>query len=125
MFVFRSFSGMIDDGTRSQLQELYTSLYVFRDLDPDDVASDDTLQTFNAEICVLQDKYNESRTAKVFLNIPPMLVIGRNSGEHCLDITRLILFYSECKNEATRISSQKHMIFINMHRERSLARLVA
>ena len=87
MFVFRSFSGMIDDGTRSQLQELYTSLYVFRDLDADDVASADTLQTFNAAICVLKDKYNESRTSKVFLNIPPILVIERNSGEHCLDIT--------------------------------------
>ena len=32
---------MIEDGTRSQLQELCTSLYVSRDLDPDDVASDD------------------------------------------------------------------------------------
>ena len=62
---------MVDDGTRSQLQELYTSLYVSRDLDPDDVASDDTLQTFHAEICDLKDKYNNSRTAKVFLNIPP------------------------------------------------------
>ena len=64
---------MIDDGTRPQLQELYTSLYVSlsRDLDPDDVASDATLQTFHAEICALKDKYNESRTAKVFSNIPP------------------------------------------------------
>ena len=34
--------------TRSQLQELYTSLYVSRDLDPDAVASDDTLQTFRS-----------------------------------------------------------------------------
>ena len=42
-----------------------------RDLDPDDVAFDDTLQTFHAEICALKDKYNESRTAKVFLNISP------------------------------------------------------
>ena len=67
ILVFRSFSGMIDDGTRSQLQELYTSLYVSRYLNPEDVASDDTLQTFHA----LEDKYNESRTAKVFLNIPP------------------------------------------------------
>ena len=41
MLVFQSLSDMIDDGTRSQLQELYTSLYVSRDLDPDDVASDD------------------------------------------------------------------------------------
>ena len=41
-----------------------------RDLDPDDVASDDTLQTFHAEICALQDKYNDTRTAKIFLNIP-------------------------------------------------------
>ena len=71
MLVFRSLSDMIDDGTRSQLHELYTSLYVSRDLDPDDVASDDTLQTFHAEICALKNKYNESRTAKVFLNIPP------------------------------------------------------
>ena len=70
MLVFRSFSGMIDDGTRSQLQELHTSLYVSRDLDPDDVASDDTLQTFHAKIYALKDKYNESRTAEVFLNIP-------------------------------------------------------
>ena len=71
ILVFRNLSDMIDDGTRSQLQELYTSLYVCRDLDPDDVPSDDTLQTFHAEICALKDKYNESRTAKVFLNIPP------------------------------------------------------
>ena len=69
MLVFRSFSGMIDDGTRSQLQELYTSLYVSRDLDPDDVASDDTLQTFHAEMCALKDKYNESRTAEVFPHV--------------------------------------------------------
>ena len=66
MLVFRSFSGMIDDGTRSQLQEFYTSLYVSRDLDPDDVASDDTLQTFHAEIGALKDKYNESRIVKVW-----------------------------------------------------------
>ena len=64
-------SNMIDDGTRSQLQELYTSLYVSRDLDPDDVASDDTLQTFHSEIYTHKDEYNESRTPKVFLNIPP------------------------------------------------------
>ena len=51
---------MIDDSTRSQLQELYTLLYVSRDLDPDDVASDDTIHTFHAEICTLKDKYNES-----------------------------------------------------------------
>ena len=49
MVVFRSLSDMIDDSTRSQLRELYTSLYVSRDLDPDD-ASDDTIQTFHAEI---------------------------------------------------------------------------
>ena len=66
MLVFWSLLDMIDDGTRSHLQELYTSLYVSRDLDPDDVASDDTIQTFHAEICALKDKYNESRTAKVF-----------------------------------------------------------
>ena len=71
ILVFRSLLDMIDDGTRSLLQELYTSLYVSRDLDPDDVASDDTLQTFHAEICALKDKYNESRTAEFFLNIPP------------------------------------------------------
>ena len=53
---------MTDDGTRSQLQELFTSLYVSRDLDPYVVASDDTLQTFHAEICALKDKYNESQT---------------------------------------------------------------
>ena len=52
---------MTDDGTRSQLQELFTLLYVSRDLDPYDVASDDTLQTFHAEICALKEKYNESR----------------------------------------------------------------
>ena len=71
MLVFLSLSDMIDDGTRSQLQELYTSLYVSCDLDPNDVASDDTLQTFHAEICALKDQYNESRTAKIFLNISP------------------------------------------------------
>ena len=54
MLVFRNLSNMIDDGTRSQLQELYTSLYVSRDFDPDDVASDDTLQTFQAEIYALK-----------------------------------------------------------------------
>ena len=59
MLVFRSLSDMIDDGTRSQLQELYTSLYVSRDLDPKD-ASDDTLQTLYDEICTLKEKYNES-----------------------------------------------------------------
>ena len=58
-----------------------------RDLDPDDVASDDTLQTFPAEICALKDKYNESRTAKVFSNSTPILVFEHNSGKHCLDIT--------------------------------------
>ena len=73
ILVFRSFSDMIDDDTKSQLQQLYTSLYVSRDLDPDDVASDDALQTFYALICALKDKYNESRTAKVFLNIHPCL----------------------------------------------------
>ena len=73
ILVFRSFSYMIDDDTKSQLQQLYTSLYVSRDLDPDDVASDDTLQIFYALICALKDKYNESRTAKVFLNIHPCL----------------------------------------------------
>ena len=52
---------MIDDSIRSQLQELYTSLYVSSDLDPYDF-SDDTLQTFHAEICARKDKYNESRT---------------------------------------------------------------
>ena len=62
---------MIDDGTRSQLQELYTSLYVSRELDLDDIASGDTLQTFHAEICALEDKYNELGTAKVILCIPP------------------------------------------------------
>ena len=62
MLVIWSFSGMIDDSTRSQLQELYKSLYVFLDLDPDDVASDDTLQTFHAEICVFKDKYRWVKT---------------------------------------------------------------
>ena len=46
-----------------ELQVLYTSC---RDLDPDYVASDNSLQTFfHAEICALKDKYNESRTAKL------------------------------------------------------------
>ena len=48
-----------------------------RDLDPDDVASDDTLQTFHSEIYAHKDKYKYS----------PMLVIGHNAGEHSLDIT--------------------------------------
>ena len=72
MLVFQSPSDMIDDGTILQLQKLYTSLHVLRDLDPDDVASDNTQQTFHAEICALKDKYNESRTAnQVSSNIPP------------------------------------------------------
>ena len=68
MLVFRSLSDMIDDGTRLQLQELYTSLFVSCDLNPNDVASDDT---FHVEICALKDQYNESRTANIFSNIPP------------------------------------------------------
>ena len=83
---FRNFSDMIDDGTRSHLQELYTSLYVSRDLDPDDVASDDTLQTFHAEICALEDKYNESRTPKLwimfmsFVSVIRLLITAERTG---------------------------------------------
>ena len=40
---------MIDDSTRSQLRELYTSLYVSHDLD---------LAAFHTEICALKEKYN-------------------------------------------------------------------
>ena len=67
MLVFQSFSDMIDDGTRSQLQELYTSLFVSCDLNPNDVASDDTLQKFYAEICAIKDTYNESRKVKLWI----------------------------------------------------------
>ena len=92
---------MIDDSIRSQLQELYTSLYVSRDLDPDD-SSDDTIQTFHGEICARKEKYNQSRTLCKF----------HHSRQ---DMSRSILFHSESKNEAPIISSPKHMISINMH----------
>ena len=55
MLVFLSFTDMIGDSIRSQLQELYTSLYVSSDLDPYD-SSDDTLQTLHAEICARKEK---------------------------------------------------------------------
>ena len=89
---FRNFSDMIDDGTRSHLQELYTSLYVSRDLDPDDVASDDTLQTFHAEICALKDKYNESRTPKLwimfmsFVSVIRLLITAERTGNWSLHL---------------------------------------